>query len=255
MSFEHTLSTPEKKQIENILNEAETCFSPEDKIEDAIKILDVQSRQIWDDWDDAVANGIIIEDSYETRDLEPEIKPLNFEDSSISENSANEKPSKTLRKIKNKYNMHNIDSSDEESYLISHNDNEISKLNHKNSSKAFNRLMSTSTEMEEPYVPKNTRISRTSIRNEHTFSRNNTTMKTKNTSSKMSFADIHERNEYNKLRRENIEYNEQIRLLRNQLEKVNQDNENLRNSLNQSKIERSKQKAKLQFLKHEKYPL
>ena len=41
--------------------------------------------------------------------------------------------------------------------------------------------------------------------------------------------EVHERNEYNKLRRENLEYAERIRVLRNQLERVNQDNENLRN--------------------------
>ena len=278
------LTTPEKRQIETILNEAETCFSPEDKIDDAVRLLDIQSRQIWDDWDESVANCVIPNDSQEIRNTlqsmqneitKSELLTSSSDDETIPRKYSSIKTENYLHSKTNSY-MTSIDdkiesirsgrkatnnqNSRNESLLSAN-----SSISKQKGNKFTHRLSTQNTALSDKYKPQRKRenhISNANIGNEHSNAIHSSINKISNanrksrhaTGNSLGYMEVHERNEYNKLRRENLEYAERIRVLRNQLERVNQDNENLRNSLNQSMIERNKQKAKLQYLKNEKLP-
>ena len=278
------LTTPEKRQIETILNEAETCFSPEDKIDDAVRLLDIQSRQIWDDWDDCVANCVIPNDSQEIRNTlqsmqneitKSELLTSSSDDETFprkystikSENYLRSKTNSIMTTLDDKINsiqsarkQTNNQNGKSESIISTH-----SSVSKAKSNKPLHRISTGNTALSEKYKPQRRRenhIPGANAGNNHTSTIHSTGNKTgisnrkvsKHAQSNLGYMEVHERNEYNKLRRENLEYAERIRVLRNQLERVNQDNENLRNSLNQSMIERNKQKAKLQYLKNEKLP-
>ena len=263
------LSTPEKRQIETILNEAETCFSPEDKIEDAVRLLDIQSRQIWEDWDESVANCVIPNDSHELRNT---IQSLQNDISELlsSTSSDDNITHKYLDRDENEQYTPNktsliLNSTKKSGFTPSASRNiSTSSTNSKTkSTKPSHKINTTNTALSEKYKPQRKRDSHTFSTSSISNTDNHSSLSSYNqrpnkTKSKIqgssTFMEVHERNEYNKLRRENLEYAERIKVLRNQLERVNQENESLRNSLHQSMVERSKQKAKLQYLKNERLP-
>lgn len=255
----HQLSTPEKKAIETILSEAEHDYSPEDKIEEAVRLLDIESRKIWEDWDEAIQLAVIPTSKVDTNEeISDFIQKSRATIDNLSENES--ETITTNRQISKKVTSNDVfQISDSDDDIISQNspkENLISKSKQKTKQTNTFRA-STSSKVHDFPIEIPSYQHRNTYMTSKQYSR-----ATKEKVSKISppkpkqkarktYQEVHEYNEYKKLRRENMECLEQIKLLENTLMKLNAENDALKQSLNASKIERAKQKAKIAYLKTE----
>ncbi|EAY01299.1 hypothetical protein TVAG_395460 [Trichomonas vaginalis G3] len=257
----HHLSTPEKKAIESILSEAEHDYSPEDRIEEAVRLLDIESRKIWDDWDDSIALSVVPVNSTNTNnDISEFIQKSRqlIDQNSKEEESFNSRDIRTTKitRISNPINS-DSDSNDELFNRSPPQNSYYSKRKSENIRNTTTLNSRKESQVKEFPIDMNSYKQQAKIdKSKSQISRNRATKaslsppKAKSNNRK-SYQNVHEYNEYKKLRRENMEYLNEIKLLENTLMKLNAENDSLKSSINAVKIERAKQKAKIAYLKTE----
>ncbi|EAX98137.1 hypothetical protein TVAG_332470 [Trichomonas vaginalis G3] len=257
----HHLSTPEKKAIESILTEAEHGYSPEDRIEEAVRILDIESRKIWDDWDDSIALSIVpVNNADPNNDISEFIQKSRqiIDQNSKDEESFNSRDVRSFKTTRIS-NTTNYDSdSNNELFNRSPPQNSYSKRKIENIRNTIALNSHKESQVKEFPIDMNS-YKQQSIKidkSKSQISRNRTSKTSLSppkavSNNRKPYQNVHEYNEYKKLRRENMEYLNEIKLLENTLMKLNTENDNLKSSINSMKIERAKQKAKISYLQTE----